>query len=267
MPQLLNRDQFIQAYKTAPRIVREAMGSDATIQVIKSVQSSYNLHVDVTGKIAEDLGFMLLGLVDPATFYQGLLDLGIGANDATGIVKKVNEEIFQPLQKRIREGADTLNTPEEDEPEAEYDPSFNIAPTPPQAPPTQTSVPPAPQVPVLSVEARQEIKPIPVPPPAYNLINREIPSIVSNPPAMEFPAIRTMSSDMAAIQHPMQTTPARSFQTSSVPFTSPPPVQYPVFSTPEIKPIITESKPLEERPLRPVQADTPYQTDPYRNTI
>lgn len=292
MAQLLNKQQFIIAFNAAPKAVRDVMSGNDTIDTIEHIQAAYNLHADVAGKISEELGFMLLGLLDPSTFYQNLIDLGIDATSATAIIKEVNERIFQPLQAKVREAASApIVEEEEEEPEAVYDPNLDdsFAQAATEAPA------PAFQVPVMQVTAPREQQPPapaaapaykPAPAPSYNLVQQQ-PAYMDAAPAQ----YRTMQGDMNAMQHPdqyanpavqasapraphpSQVMPARSFQTASVPFTAPPRAPVPVYEPApratlpyQNVPVTTPAAP-QFPPVSSAPAPRDDSSDPYREPV
>ena len=289
------KEQIVEAYNQAPDPVRNVFNGDDTVEIIVAIQNSYGLHIDTAGMIGQEIGYLLLGLTTPKDFYDRLHSNGLPTATVTSIVKDVNEKIFVPLQKKMREqgsesSAETLQTPEytRDQTPAEPTPEPRPAALPIMqvGEPSITPAPPAPVTTTPSTPASPGIVPsapiVATPPPA------PLPSI----PAYEetstqptAPKFRTMASDMQMLANtragtqamagsqsiPQQTTPARSFQTSSVPatenFPKPTPQSVPVPAVYSPAPSATKDEyptfNYKEAPLVP-PAPTKNNLDPYR---
>jgi hypothetical protein len=310
--EVISREQILAALKKANPLIQEAFGSDETVATILKIQKRYNLHADVLGAVSQELGNLLLGLIDPTAFFSRIQERGVNDEAAKSIVEDVNREIFIPLQKKIKDGVKVKDDEEDDfvPPAAPVTPETRVESPAPSNPP---------QVPVMSlkptevpkVESPETLAPIapapaaaPQEPPAYNLIRPELELQVPRPQApieaVALPHARTMAGDvnalthpesaapdagqgtMPTVPHPWQTSPAQSFQTASVPYTSmpvssravpaPPPVQLPTSWAPA--PTTTAELPAfkpvsNPAPLNPrIEALTKeYGSDPYREPI
>lgn len=294
-----NRSKFASAYSAAPVAVREAMGSKVTAGTIAQLQATYNLHVDVVGNISKAIGYMLLGLIDPKTFYTFLTEQSISAENATAITQEINTQIFLPLQKLIREGGKANEpAPNDDEPEAEYDSALENNISTEYSIPAPQSTQSAPQIPVMQIAPTVQLTPPPVLPtlapaapiqpstetPAYNLVRPDV--LVAAPrPVM----LHSMQADIEALKnptvpqtlapvstpamlHPEHLTPARSFQTGSVPFggaTPQPrfqPKQGPTIAPSGISPSREVPPPTSPIPAQP-EIVKEYSADPYREPM
>ncbi|CAN5708977.1 hypothetical protein BH11PAT2_BH11PAT2_08570 [soil metagenome] len=252
--ELISKEQILAALKKAPPLIREAFGSDETMATILKIQKRYNLHADVLGAVSEELGNLLLGLIDPATFFTRIQERGVNDESAKSIVDDINREIFVPLQKKIKDGVVVKDDEDEDGDEEVATPVATAPATQQPMQPAAPILPPQQRIPVMNIgavevpskaEIVQPSSPLATPPepPAYNLIRpqEDVPTgIVAQSPAL-IPQARTMASDMnalthpesvtarvdqgiapAAVPHPWQTSPAQSFQTASVPYTAMP---------------------------------------------
>jgi hypothetical protein len=100
---IISREQVLAALKQANPLIQEAFGSDETLDTILKLQKRYNLHADVLGAVSQELGNLLLGLIDPAAFFARIQERGVNGETAKSIVDDINREIFVPLQKKIRD--------------------------------------------------------------------------------------------------------------------------------------------------------------------
>lgn len=276
--------QIREAFGKVPRPIREFIAEDGLSDTTVRLAQQYGLHVDTAGTLNQLMTYVLLGFLDPANLPQELsARIQLSQEQVPGFIKDLNESIFIPLQKKVREA----------EPELSHDERVR------QDMPKKSSVgyrtqSPSPTVAVPQISAREpepsvsESRPLENQVPSFNLIRPNV--IVSAPthpieptlaPAVQ---MRTMQHDIQTLQnpqvpplmaphapsmpHPSQVTPARSFQTASVPFTSVPqqraqPVQVPhqVIQPPLAHP---PSPPISI-PQTPATNDT--SADPYREPI
>lgn len=300
-------EQIRQALSRAPQPIREFIVEGELVQIAQKIAAEHRLHVDATGMLVQLMTAVLLGFLDPALLPSEVSRLGVEADTVSRFISDLNTQIFIPLQKRVKEAGHEPNKEER----VEEGKSFSSEPAPaPERPASFRTPPPAPVAPPPAVSAPvQPAQPIPqsptpaqeAPVPSYNLVG----SVNANPqsaPAMPasapmpiapMPTMRTMQHDIDALQHGQvptpfpthldaltpsmpsiaQATPARGFQTASVPFTSAPqrpaPVQVPSMPVPP---------PPATRPLQPQAPQAPQgsfvqppptgtSTDPYREPI
>lgn len=235
MAKIISKEEARAAYNTAPEAIRNAFNSEATMEAIQNIRNTYGLHVDIAGELGKEVGYMLLGLLSPSEFFGDLILAGIDEKNARIILEELNTKIFIPLQRSIK----TPDSPEEQLKRKKMlveTPSVAFNPTAQAEPPINSSTP------------------------SYNLIHSQMGSFsqkpVSNP-------VETPINIPAEIPHSSQATPARSFQTSSVPFntlSTPVPVNSPVVFP------VTESVPLP-KPTENSGPKTSSSGDPYRESI
>lgn len=216
-----------------------------------SLRDRYSLHVDVTGITIEAIRNMLLGILPPTEFIPTLVRAGIPEEAARRLTGDLNREVFIPLREQVRKDpsavpahATNSSVPLVGPPEIRQPEKFLPEPVTQQAPS-------APKI------------------PPYNIINAEV-----------RPAVRTMASDMEMLKEgklpgyqqpvsprplthtlqPEHATPARSFQTASIPvaLTAPQTQQLPS------EPLIPVLKPLENVTY---SVKAPSTADPYREPI
>ncbi len=274
------KEQIIDAYQNSPKLVREAFNSEGTIAIIRDIRTRYNLHVDTAGTLGENVGYMLIGLLSPSEFLGNMVLAGIDEQTAKGVLEALNTRIFIPLRDRIKNGdtdeggssapSITYNTPAPNS----RAPNREAALPPPALEPK----PVAPPIPATS----------PTPKLPYNLV----------PEVNEQPQIRTMARDMQLMQqgihpemaplpkanvamtqqvHAGHATPARSFQTASIPVPLSEPSIRPAPTVAESRPptqTLNPAPPGPQKPIVPASApenstntDGSYDSDPYREPI
>ena len=308
------REQVLGAYRNAPAPVRDAFSSPDTVDVISAIQATHKLHIDTAGLIGRYVGYMLVGLVEPAAFYDRLLGIGMSTEVATNIVREINTKVFQPLQKRMREdGASEKGETPSERPGEAFEVSSgdkgaaDAVPEPSRAASVIPVRTPAAGVQPMRLEMTQPAvrpaavptNPAPVPAPTPSAAPAPVPAAPTQAPSVVTPLhARTMASDMELVQHgydalqvsgmPLPPTsslasPARSFQTASVPVTSsapmpqpqehlaPPSQTAPVPPPPPAyrEPVVTA--PVRLTPVDRSHPDAPitkeYGSDPYREPI
>jgi len=263
----LPKEQIIKAYQDAPALVRETFNSEATVATIRDIRTRYNLHIDTAGTLGENVGYMLLGLLSPSEFFGEMVLAGVDQETAKGILDALNTRIFIPLRDRIMNGGARSKMP----PAISYTQENSAQPKKEQRevppPPAITPKPPEPKV---------------VPPVSEKPIYNVIPAAGD---AQKYP-MRTMAHDMDLLKkgispirqeiQPEHTTPARSFQTASIPvqFSAPKITPAPAsVQTPTSAPATTMPEPaVSPKTPAPKAPDTApggagYSADPYREPI
>lgn len=227
------------------------------------LSQKYGLHADQAGAFEQAYIYMLLGINTPEDFVQDLRRAGIPQETVRGLTNDINEQVFKRLQQQELAIADAPK------------PAYRTTPDRPAVPVPQVT--PTAQ-PTLAQNPAPEVPP-------YNLVRPDVlvpasvqHSAVPLPPAVQ---MRTMQHDIQVLQdpntppltvpnmpHPSQVTPARSFQTASVPFTSipsapqPTPVPHQVINPPKPAPA---ALPPQSAPQAPVMKE--HGGDPYREPI
>lgn len=300
--EIISNEAIVEALKKANPLIQHAFGSKETTDTIIKIQKRYNLHTDVLGAVSQELGNLLLGLIDPSAFFMRIQERGVNNETAKSIVDDINREIFVPLQKKIRDGVKIPDDEDEDDliPPQEAAKSSIVTPFGEPGRPQQ--------IPVMNVgtptfaSVSTESNPVPTQePPAYNLIRPETQTPTQTASENTVPQrARTMASDVQALTHPetvlpqvrvtpapadphpWQTSPAQSFQTASVPYTSMPPQSRAIPAPPVVQlpgewkpaPIHTDATPVlrpktastvSSRPVEPLTKE--YGSDPYREPI
>jgi hypothetical protein len=259
------------AFGKVPKPIREFIAEGELNSAAANLAARYQLHVDAAGELHKLMTMVLLGFVTPKALPEELSShIGVRNDQMSQFIEELNETIFKPLQKKVRESGPE---PSKEERIREGEPDVEGAGyrSPPPVPTVQ-----APQVVVRTVPEQiaptPATQPAPVPP--FNLIRPD--ALTSALPATQTVSdihVRTMQHDMQVLKdpsqalhgsfeytlpsapHPSQVTPARSFQTASVPYTS-----TPAYSRP------AQPEPLPPPPTAPYTAQPPH-SDPYREPI
>lgn len=222
----------------------------------KRLTDSYRLHIDQGDVLYTQLLLLLLGQVDPSDFSASLQAAGVSPESTRNIVSEVNETVFKRLREEERVGSVSS--------------AQQIAY---RTPPARVDVP------VMQVP--QPISSVAVDSSQHTGIN--LMEAYAAPAPEEIPPAPKQNPAPLSVPHPWQTSPARSFQTASVPYTSTPyasqaiPQQgyTPPTPTPDIgkmSPSPTPEPIADYTPTTPPpqQIPTPgiqYNLDPYREPI
>ncbi|MFZ1988072.1 MAG: hypothetical protein WAV21_03530 [Minisyncoccia bacterium] len=117
---ILSKEQIYAAYQNSPEVLRAYLVGPEFGPVIKKIESKYALHIDTTGSLMLLTGYMLTGLINPMQFKNELRGMGISDANTTSIMEELNENIFKPLNEKVRdetkENTGALRTPEPQKP-------------------------------------------------------------------------------------------------------------------------------------------------------
>jgi hypothetical protein len=296
-------EQLRQALSSVPMPIREFIVEGELTELSLKIAQQYQLHVDSTGQLVQLMTSVLLGFLSPTLLPGELQKIGIPENLVTQFVNDINVQIFVPLQKRVKEKGTEMTKEERIEAGKSFLPETAVLES---EPPSYRTTSPAPTVPVPGVAApvqtsMPEIVRDTVTP-SFNLVGNTAGSapvtttpFASVPVTAPAPTFRTMQHDVEALQHgvaptpypssypstmnaphPSQMTPAREFQTASVPFTSIPALSRPVeqssarVSAPISVPRQTPDVVSPPTPILKPQSAPPIVSsggDPYRESI
>lgn len=93
--------QVLDAFSRAPEPIQEAFSSELTADVVSDIKAKFRLHIDVAGNLGRELGYLMLGLINPAEFFGGLMLAGTDEATAKGIMEEINSRIFIPLKQQV----------------------------------------------------------------------------------------------------------------------------------------------------------------------
>lgn len=274
---------------------------------IASIGMSKNLHIDQIGTVAELNRNMLLGLIKPQEFLDGLIEARISEKDAREIITSINDKIFLPLHAEVR-GGDTFvppvaSRPAQPQPQPVRPPAApvppHIAPLPPRILMSEANI-------KIQAESRnRELPPKVVLPRAGTTLGDVVRSVAGVPDAKrginlledhEEPHIELHAAPVAPAKPMMPAAPTNPKPMPDVPPNLPgtlPARDVPVFSAapmpvrevpqpqgiqfpPLPKPVAPAPRPAVAAPAAPVIPAVPrpapapvqsYSSDPYREPI
>lgn len=275
-----------QIAKTLPNPIRTYLASGKYSSVTQMLMGKYSLHIDQSGILERELLLMLMGLETPDEFETALKnELQLPEGVILQIMDDVNQEVFVPLRKEIREisAADEVNgtsaarkqshaavpaVPSYQPPRPPMPPSVSLPPQQ-QVPSAEHGVPPV--VPRLAVPspapARGPIAFNTVPPTQASVVAKvsppaPAPAPLPNPAHMAHEVVSAPLPPRAAMPHAaraaVQGAPrlAPSFSGASVPAAPPPPINLPGAIEPK----------APVAPPPPAEGGA-YPADPYREPI
>jgi len=116
MNDIFTKEQVLNAYNNAPDFMRSTFNDEKTTQIVMGLQAKFQLHIDMAGILAKEVGYLLLGLVDPSKFAGRLKNSGFSEQVSTEIVAEINQKIFVPLREQMRSGAGNTQPTQSAEP-------------------------------------------------------------------------------------------------------------------------------------------------------
>src|SRR3989344_1785982 len=97
------QQQIDEQYKKLPAELQTALFSPDTAKKVFEVGRKYLLTVEKTGFLAEEIGFMILGLVKTGDFLGNIKSrLELDEDEAKEIADEVNQQIFFPLREALK---------------------------------------------------------------------------------------------------------------------------------------------------------------------
>lgn len=286
-----------------PGVIRDFVQGPERDKVALELMQKYGLHVDQGGVFQLAYLQMLLGAISPDEFSKTLTDAGISKEITTSLMGDLNEMVFKPLREKEREASEKpkpeapkIEAPRTSPPPPSYHPEIPVirepvvqpapivapepAPTPvaeplsTPAPPEQPSVQKYVQPPANLPGATPPLKPLY---PSYTSAPRVSDHMPRpNAQAVVSGTVRTMQSDMVAINEHKEPVPHPYHMSTSLPVQERPLMQTP---TP-VSSIPTPAEPAPTReiksamPARPSVTPTPtaelvkeYSVDPYREPL
>ncbi|MHB1770003.1 MAG: hypothetical protein ACYCPH_02910 [Minisyncoccota bacterium] len=220
-----------EVMQTLPPPIRQYLGEGKYSIVAKNLMRKYGLHIDQGGVLEREIMLLLMGIENPDEFATSLKSEAALSEDAVRkIMTDVNQEIFIPLQKEMRNAGNGARETKSAAP--------RTSPSIPRSVPFPTSRPP-----VLSNSA-------PLPPKMAMPQSKVVPAV---PPLSMLPLGEEQKERISNIApHP----------------SAPPPANLPGAFPPSVAPSIKRPAPPQPfRPTTPVAPAKPYSTDPYREPI
>lgn len=90
-------------YEDLPQILKEALFSTNIAEQMHEIGKKFGLTIEKTGIIAEETGYIMLGLARPDEFVANLSGgLGVDTDKAQEIAAEINHQIFFPLREELK---------------------------------------------------------------------------------------------------------------------------------------------------------------------
>lgn len=100
---MLTKDEVLAKYNEAPKEVRDILSSMELSETLTEIASRNKMSLDAMKKLAECNRNMLLGILNPQDFLKELISVGISQGTATNIIAEINQKVFFPTMKKVRE--------------------------------------------------------------------------------------------------------------------------------------------------------------------
>lgn len=155
------QEELEARYQKLPAPLKEALFSPDIAYSVFDAGKKYNMTIDQIGNIADEVGYVILGLTRPNEFISNLTErLGIDSDTARAIALEINQTVFASLQSLLRDTHKIEITDKE----------FSGTPAPQKPPTPKPAHPIAPPRPIEPTHIKPvvEIKKVtpPAPPPA-----------------------------------------------------------------------------------------------------
>jgi hypothetical protein len=152
----ISRQEILERYDKLPDQIKDAMMSEATADKMREIGQRHELLIDKIGIMAEETGYVILGLERPDEFAKNLKEaLEISGDKADEIASSINEEVFKPIRDHLY-GINKDRSPEK--------PSFSLKPSRPAVIPQEIEVDVSPSIPSAPKPKAKIIPPAPPPP-------------------------------------------------------------------------------------------------------
>ncbi len=126
-------------YGKLPEILKDAMYSPDVASKMVAMGKKFGLSIEKIGLMAEQTGYVVLGLVRPEEFIQALANaLGESADKTSEIAKEINSQIFYPLREALKSAHQIEIS------ESALTAPAAVAPAMPPLPKVETALPPLP---------------------------------------------------------------------------------------------------------------------------
>lgn len=145
------QQQIDERYEKLPDVLKDAMFSPDIADKMVEVGKKSGLTLDKIGEIAEETGYVVLGLTAPKDFVKALeARLEKDAGKAPEIAKEINHQIFYPLREELKKAHNIEITTEELEKKEPL-----MRPAPPRPAPAPTIPPKPATAPIPPLPARE----------------------------------------------------------------------------------------------------------------
>ncbi|MBU6415069.1 hypothetical protein KGQ34_02420 [Patescibacteria group bacterium] len=97
------QEELLKRYEALPQDLKEIMMSVETAEIIFEIGKKFGLNIEKTGKLAEEIGFVILGVVPSKDFVKNLKDiLEVDEDKALGVASEANHRIFLKIRDTLK---------------------------------------------------------------------------------------------------------------------------------------------------------------------
>ena len=85
---------LVDSYKQAPPFIQRFISSGALSKFVEQTQDKYKLHIDVAGRLSDEITMLMVGITDPKEFIQNLAKEALVPEASLSlIVAEINQKI------------------------------------------------------------------------------------------------------------------------------------------------------------------------------
>lgn len=96
------QEEVLARYDKLPDVIKDAMMEEATAQKMSAIGKTHGLLLDKVGIMAEETGYVMLGLEHPNNFVANLKEaLEISEDKAIAIAQDINQQVFKPIREHL----------------------------------------------------------------------------------------------------------------------------------------------------------------------
>lgn len=98
------QEELLKRYEALPQDLKDTMMSVETAEIIFEIGKKFGLNIEKTGKLAEEIGFVILGVIPSKDFVGNLKEiLELDSEKALGIASEANHRIFLKIRDTLKE--------------------------------------------------------------------------------------------------------------------------------------------------------------------
>src|SRR3989344_680499 len=95
--------EILERYANLPNDLKDAIFSNVTTENINAVGKNHGLTIDKIGELAEETGFVMLGLTPPSDYIKNLAGrVGANPEQVRAIAEEINQKVFQPVRESLK---------------------------------------------------------------------------------------------------------------------------------------------------------------------
>lgn len=99
----LTPQQLKELYQKLPQDLKDVYFSIDSANVLQAIGKKYNLAIDKIGELADETGFVMLGLTKPKDYIANLTSrLGVSSDVSRQIADEINQQIFAKVRESLK---------------------------------------------------------------------------------------------------------------------------------------------------------------------